>query len=123
MLRRANEPDSELHWALLESARRKLACEYCGHVGLDARRQADDFDDAWPSAAVCRACGAVIPAERLEVFPDARLCARCQHGAETAAAEPREFCPRCGAVMKMRSSGGSSITRYQMACDACGYRG
>lgn len=76
---------------------------------------------AWPQARPCTGCGQAIPRERLELLPEATLCAACQAAAEDddAAGRPAatgEYCPRCGAPLVLRASRGRGITRYRPVC-------
>ncbi len=50
------------------------------------------------TAAICQHCSRLIPAERIEVFPDAKYCVKCQeladeHSGSIPMAPPT--CPRC----------------------------
>ena len=80
----------------------------------------DTDDDDWGDVRSCEQCGATISAERLEVFPNMRLCVGCQQKRD-GGAEPGEpeYCPRCGSIMHLRLSRSSGISRYVMRCDAC----
>jgi ssDNA-binding Zn-finger/Zn-ribbon topoisomerase 1 len=128
LLRRSPHPPEELVGELLRVNVHRLACDACHQVGLiigeagDGRRPgsapfADEDDGDWQQAVICQICRQPIPPERLEVFPDATRCAKCQsiadRGAEPA---PPEFCPKCGALLEMRVSRGGGITRYKQFC-------
>jgi hypothetical protein len=81
----------------------------------------DEDEDAWGDVRSCERCGATIPAERLEVFPDTRLCVACQQRRDGGADEGEpEYCPRCGSIMRLQLSRKSGISRCVMRCDACG---
>jgi hypothetical protein len=129
MLRREAEPSYDMIDALVLDASRKMACDKCGHVGLKVIL-ADDLDEddwgsgTWGEARKCERCCKIIPAERLEVFPNSKLCATCQSQADSGAAddEEPEYCRRCGSLMEMRRSTGTGISRYQMVCTGCGTR-
>ncbi len=125
MLRREKEPSSELVAELLETAKGRFVCSQCGGLGLTVAPLEDEFgDEAWGAVQRrCTSCGQVIPAERVELFPDVTLCVKCQREDELGgAAETPDYCPKCGAVMTTRMQSGSGITRYQMTCPACGGR-
>jgi predicted RNA-binding Zn-ribbon protein involved in translation (DUF1610 family) len=118
---RQNEPDmlAELFRVSVGS----FACPQCGHEGLVAKPSEPLDNERWGEARKCESCGAPIPAERLEVFPDSRLCVACQNRAERGEPTgPAEYCPRCGSIMELSQSRGSGITRYVMTCRACGRR-
>lgn len=118
MLRRNAKPSAEELTELLRSAAAAWRCPQCGAAGLIVD-EAPDEDAAWPDARRCVVCGDVIPAERLEIFPHAERCARCQGCQERG--EPSgevEYCPRCGAPMVLRQSTGAGITRYVMTCSS-----
>lgn len=118
MLRRVKDPDEALVVELLATSANRLVCKECGEKGLQVSEASDDFD--WPEAKNCQSCGAEIPSERLEVFPDTKLCVACQSTGEVGPSEEREFCPRCGGLLQMRQSGGSGLARYVMKCSDCG---
>jgi hypothetical protein len=118
LLRRAPHPPEELLSELLRIHLSELKCDACGLAGLHVlpTDQSDPQDD-WQQAALCQICNEPIPTERLEVFPDAVRCVACQ-GAEDRGEEPfePEFCPKCGALLELRVSRGSGITRYKQFC-------
>ena len=124
MARRDTEPDPELIAELFRSALDRFECPDCQAKGLIAganRAEAEERDDeAWGMARVCQGCQRPIPRERLEVFPDTRLCVACQtqddRGEQGAAAE---YCPRCGNVMSLRQTRTAGLTRYKMTCPTC----
>ena len=120
MLKREKEPNLELVTQLFEARLELFRCSECGHQGL-VLAEADDWDDEdWGQARNCEGCGEAITPERLEVFPDTRLCVECQRSDERGAtAEEAEYCPRCGAIMEMRSSSARGLTRYVLYCPDC----
>jgi len=92
------------------------SCPHCAAVGLTAR-PADDDEADWPAARRCEECGSLIPAERLEVFPNASLCAACQAGEERGEQTATgEFCAKCGSPLVVKLSRGAGIQRYKLAC-------
>jgi RNA polymerase-binding transcription factor DksA len=123
-LRREGEPSTELAVELAQSAiadGRWGICPDCGSNGWGAAEAVDEADDAalWGDARHCQQCGAVIPAERLEVFPNATHCARCQQqGERQASADEVEYCPRCGSIMQLKAASSPGAT-YRMHCPAC----
>jgi len=122
MLRREAKPAEEVVLALAVEKLAKLTCTNCGAAELQ-RSEAGEFDDDgfddeagdWPAARCCELCGAVIPAERLAIFPSASRCVTCE---DEPASEDREFCPRCGAVMQLRLRRARS--QYELHCRECG---
>jgi len=120
-LRREKEPSPELILELFRSAADRLRCSECGHTGVViAPCENECDDDAWGMPRGCTSCGKPIPAERIELFPDIRLCVDCQRREESGAVdEQREFCPKCGAVMTLVSRRTGGISRYEMKCPEC----
>src|SRR4051794_10663159 len=104
-LRRHAEPSDELTIELAQSAiddGRWGRCDSCGQSGLGLASSSDEADDPtiWGDARHCERCGAIIPAERLEVFPDSKNCPRCQKQMETGPGpSDHEYCPHCGSIM------------------------
>jgi len=97
----------------------KLPCSSCGQVGLKASVLADDTQ-GWLEARRCEDCGNPIDPDRLEVFPDAKLCASCKREDERHVTPPTgEFCPRCGSPMVVQSSTGQGVHRYILVCPPC----
>ena len=123
MLRRASDPDPQVLEELYKAAGDRLPCEGCDRIGLFVEPAADEDD--WDDARPCEVCNQPIPAERLEIFPDATRCAKCQdsqdQGVESDSAP--EFCPRCGGLLQLRSARGAGLARYEMHCADCGHRG
>lgn len=94
----------------------RLPCPECGRAGLLVKRRSD-LDGDWPCARPCTACGKDIPEERLELYPEATLCAGCQGRIDRG--EPvgdGEYCPRCGSPMELRLTRSGGLARYEMAC-------
>lgn len=121
-LRRQKEPSPELVTEVLNASASTLRCHECGMSGLIVQPVGDDFDDdMWPDERSCERCGTTIPHERVELFPDVRLCVRCQQKADSGADDsPAEYCPRCGGLMEVGQAGGAGLTRYRMVCRDCG---
>jgi RNA polymerase-binding transcription factor DksA len=123
-LRREGEPSPELAVELAQSAiadGRWGICPDCGSARWGAADAVDEADDAalWGDARHCQQCGAVIPAERLEVFPNSTHCARCQQQSEQGpAADEVEYCPHCGNIMQLKASTSPGAT-YRMHCPSC----
>jgi predicted RNA-binding Zn-ribbon protein involved in translation (DUF1610 family) len=125
MMRRAKEPDEAVVEELFVQSAGRFSCSECGRVGLIVEDTEDNLsDEAWGMPRTCTRCRQPIPPARLEVFPDAMLCAACQQSAESAVAdsETPEYCPRCGSVMVLRSSAARGATRYLLVCPACSRR-
>lgn len=94
----------------------QIACSACGQLRLTASIIADDPAD-WPAARRCDDCGELIPPERLEVFPDARLCMKCQRRDDRGfSPDAIEYCPTCGSPLTLGPSRGAGIRRYVMQC-------
>lgn len=122
MLRRDSGPDPGLLLELFANVVADIPCQDCGGLGAAVL---DDWADDWDDVTKCEGCKAVIPSARLEVFPDARFCLKCQVASE-AGDDPHgdcDYCPRCGAVLSLTRRGGRGIARYQMNCGDCGYGG
>jgi len=120
MVRSDTAPEEDLLGELFRSATPKFSCPKCSHMGLMAREAPPETDEDWGMARTCQDCGRPIARERLEAFPDAKICVTCQGKAErgeaTAAAE---YCPRCGNIMQLKQSRSSGITRYALTCPQC----
>lgn len=119
MLRREDERGADFILQLASAARERLSCTACGGVGVSIEPTPDD-EWAAPSRQ-CAACGATIPAERLELFPDSDLCAACQSRVDRGQTPDRhdDYCPRCGTRMTVRQRRGSGLAGYEMICPAC----
>jgi hypothetical protein len=88
-------------------------------VGLAVSAADVGEDEEWAMARSCEGCGRAIAYERLEVFPDTRLCVACQEQADRGeAADADQYCPRCGGLMKLGQSR-RGVTRYVMVCPKC----
>ena len=122
MLRRENEPETALIRELLVSIANQLPCGSCGAVGVEVR---DGWSDEWVDVVSCASCAAVIPAERIEVFPDTKLCSKCQAKRESGedVGQDAEYCSRCGGILKLTKKGGSGLAGYRMTCGDCGATG
>ena len=118
LLRREPDPEDSLLAELFTDAAPRMTCPLCKHKSLSATPSDDSDQENWPAAILCEICRAPIPAERLEAIPDARRCAKCQCLAESGALESSEpeYCPYCGAVVEVRMSRGTGITRYKRVC-------
>jgi predicted RNA-binding Zn-ribbon protein involved in translation (DUF1610 family) len=122
MMRRAKEPDEAMIEELFVQTASRFACPQCGRLGLTVQETDDDGgDEAWGMSRRCARCRAPIPRERLDVFPEAKLCAACQQSSEANPAdETPEYCPRCGSIMTLRSSTSRGVVRYVQRCPQCG---
>lgn len=120
LFKREQDPDPELVRTLLTSRAGEIACPTCHQTGLTIESLSDEDTADWNDARCCEHCTAVLDPERLEVFPEARLCSICQQRDEQRAGEgDPEYCPQCGAVMELRVSRASGLSRYVLVCRAC----
>lgn len=120
-LRQEAKPDAALIDELFRTTAGQFACRVCGAVGLSVKPVDDEDEDvAWGQPRRCEDCSAPIPRERLELFPQTRLCVACQSRDERGARPTEvEYCPRCGAAMQLVLSRGSGISRYRVSCPSC----
>ena len=118
LLRRESDPDDDLIAALFIETATRMTCPICKEKRL-AVSLADDTEAAeWQDAVLCEVCRAPIPPERVDAIPGVKRCANCQQQSERGelAEDEPEFCPHCGALVKLRPSRGAGITRYQRVC-------
>ncbi len=125
-LKRTSELSLEMLSELFRAAAGSLICPECEHVGLKLKPRSD-LDENWPGGRACSACAKTIPQERLELYPEATLCAACQGKIDRGErVGDMDYCPRCGAPMQLRPRQSGGITRYEMVCTArppCRLRG
>jgi Zn finger protein HypA/HybF involved in hydrogenase expression len=119
-LRREREPDEALVEVLLVEAAPTMTCPVCKDKSLVARpsQDVDEVAGDWQTAVLCEICREPIALERLEAIPGTKRCAVCAAKAESgqlAEIEP-DYCPHCGALVEVRVSQGSGITRYKRVC-------
>lgn len=120
LIKQTSDIDADLLTELFRTSADRFACPQCGNVGLVASPSEPLDDEAWGEARKCESCSAAIPTERLEVFPDTRLCVVCQNRDDRGEQMgPAEYCPRCGSIMELAQSRGTGITRYVLTCRAC----
>ena len=121
LMKRAEEPDADVALELARAASDRLTCPRCRAGGFQAERStAIDGDDDWGDAKPCAACGKMIPAERVALFPTVELCASCQKQLESGRTTAGDdYCPRCGTPMEMRHGRGAGISKYQLVCPSC----
>lgn len=121
VLRRAKDPDESEIFELAQAVVSRWNCPECNHQGLtlvDAPN--DDADADWGDGVACERCRAIIPAERVELFPNSKLCVKCQQSSERGDdSGAAEYCPRCGSVLQLARSRRDGISRYVMQCPAC----
>lgn len=119
LLRREPDPEDDYLSTLLIDAAQRMACPACHRPGLRAAKaDATEDDGDWQAAVLCELCRQPIPPERIAALPGVKRCAVCQQQAEAgqAAADDAEFCPQCGALLDVRVSRGTGITRYKRVC-------
>ncbi len=122
MFRRDADPPSELVKEMVSRMADAFSCSTCQNVGLTVTDK-DPFDDEdWGQGRKCESCRALIPPERLEIFPDTRLCMACKSADESGATDEGEadYCPRCGDIRHLRQRGGTGVAGYKMFCPTCG---
>jgi hypothetical protein len=119
MLKRTDDWNETWGLALAAAARERLLCNQCGAGGVVVSPAPDDEWDLL--ARPCAACGSPIPGERVALYPDTTLCARCQESVEAGRTPDGhdDFCPHCGERMTVRMKRGSGIARYEQICPAC----
>jgi Zn finger protein HypA/HybF involved in hydrogenase expression len=119
-LRREKEPDEALVEALFIEAAPQMTCPICKDKSLAARPSQDVEEEPgdWQTAVLCEICREPIAPERLEAIPGTKRCATCARKAESGQLDEIEpdFCPNCGALVEVRVSRGSGITRYKRVC-------
>jgi len=122
LVKSTGELETDVLVELFRTSADKFRCPQCGRTGLTATPAAAEDDEAWGQARKCESCGVIIPVERLEVFPEMRLCVNCQERDDSGELGGiAEYCPRCGSVMMLERSRGEGITRYVMRCPECGH--
>ena len=120
LMRSESDADADIVVELFRASSHKFTCPACSQHGLATCEPVEDNDEAWDLSRNCEACGRPIPAERLEVFPDTRLCVSCQSGEEQGQSVGEvEYCPKCGTPMILTLARGAGIARYAMRCPAC----
>ncbi len=120
VVKSTTDADTDVLVELFRTSTGRFTCPQCGAKSLIASPSEQLDDEAWGESRKCESCGALIPAERVEIFPDTRLCVACQKRDDRGELTgPAEYCPRCGAVMVLKRAGGAGVTRYVMACPAC----
>ena len=119
-LRREREPEEEFVEALFVEAAPQMSCPLCKEKTLSARpsQHLDDEEGDWQAAVLCEICREPIAPERLEAIPRAKRCAVCAAKMESGQSDEIEpdYCPNCGALVEVRVSRGSGITRYKRMC-------
>ena len=119
MLRREPDPDEDLVATLFVEAAPRMTCPICKEKQLWRGRRPKTCDDGdWQAAVLCEVCREPIDPERLEAIPGTKRCAACQGKAESGrlVEDEPDYCPQCGAIVEIRVSRGSGITRYKRVC-------
>ena len=111
--RRVDKPRTELVYEILETSISELPCPECDRKSVQLQER-PELDGEWPEVRLCEVCKTTIPAERLELFPKSTRCANCRDVADPTDVE---YCPRCGAIMKVVQRGRTST--YQLTCSEC----
>lgn len=118
MIKREEQADLGLLLELARIKKPELRCPGCRKVGYTAEA-VDPNDDGWGGGKPCANCGSEIPAERLELFPDQDLCAKCQGKVDDGRQlSGDDFCPHCGTPMVVKQTR-SGLSRYQQVCPSC----
>lgn len=120
LLRREPDPDEGVLAELLVEAAPRMTCPLCKekHLTATASTTVATDDDDWQSAVLCDVCRQPIDPERLEAIPATKRCVACQGKSESGQLDDEhpEYCPQCGAILELRVSRGSGITRYRRFC-------
>lgn len=123
-LKRMKDPASPLIPELLKTFLPTIACSQCNKVGLRIVAHKEDFDDTWFGVQPkCESCKSEISKERLEIFPNAKLCVKCQGKTESNPADSNQTedsCPKCGQWL-VTSRRRSSVQAFAVHCPGCGY--
>jgi len=118
MIRREENADLDLMLELARVKKPDLRCPSCNRPGFTAEA-VDPGEDEWGAGKPCANCGNTIPAERLELFPDQDLCAKCQGTVDKGGhLSGDDYCPHCGTPMVVRQTK-VGIRRYQQICPKC----
>ena len=121
MLRRNAEPDQATVAELVRQAADRFACVGCGSLGLRPCDEDPHEAAAWGDPVYCEVCQAVISSERLEVFPDSRLCTKCQSLDENGqTTDVPDYCSRCGDILQLKRRTGAGLAGYRSFCPTCG---
>jgi RNA polymerase-binding transcription factor DksA len=109
---REEQRDTQYLLTLANAAGNRLACPARGAANY---RVQSGESDRFALERACKACGRPIPAQRLELFPEAGLCAACQTALDLGRPLPTvEYCPRCSTLLVVRA-GGAGATRYALS--------
>lgn len=121
MLRRERNPETALVRELFTTLAEDLPCPECGASGATVH---DLWDDEWSDEAPCEGCKTPISAERLEIFPDTKLCPSCQSKLDAGEDIHQEvdYCPSCGGILQLSKRHGTGLAGYRMVCGECGKR-
>ena len=106
-------------WNLEPSA---SLCAECGESTLVLQPFINQ--GGWDDEVVrCEGCRQVIAQERLEIFPETRVCYKCQSALEqpTSQISDQGFCPSCENYLETILAS-SHLARYRQRCQKCGFR-
>lgn len=121
MLLREKNPRPDFVAELLRGTAARITCAGCQNLGVHVAPIADDAQ--WGDARRCENCDEPIPPERLEAFPEATLCKKCQSREDSGGGTVEaEYCPRCGNVMHVTLDRRSGVARYVVRCPDCARR-
>ena len=122
LLKRAGKQercDTAYLLALAEKVTGQWKCPSCDSSGMSVA-VAEETTHGSGRGRPCAACGNLIPAERLELFPEMALCVTCQSAVDRGQPpDTQEFCPRCGNRMQIRTGRGAGVARYALVCPQC----
>jgi RNA polymerase-binding transcription factor DksA len=117
-LRREREPADDLVETLFVESAPRMTCPICKEKNLMASPTELENADDWQTAVLCETCREPIDPERIEALPNTKRCAACAAKAESGQLQDvdPDYCPHCGALVEVRVSRGSGITRYKRVC-------
>ncbi|MDD3468473.1 MAG: TraR/DksA C4-type zinc finger protein [Thermoguttaceae bacterium] len=108
---------TELFLSIVPRAR----CQECQQAKLVATPSKEDAEETWEDVGpvLCEDCKDPIHPERLKILPGTRVCVRCQQQRENGGERTEsDYCPRCGAPMRLRPSNDDRTTRWISVCSA-----
>ena len=79
---REEKPSNELLFEMARLQAQSKRCEECDHFGLLVEEPEELRDEDWGGQRLCESCRVPLDPDRLEVFPDTTVCAKCQSAEE-----------------------------------------